>query len=267
VRWYGVAYLIAFVLAWVVLRALARRRLWPVEPERVADVLFWGIAGVIVGGRVGYMIFYASSTGFDLADFFAIWKGGMSFHGGLLGVIVAYALYLRHAKLRPGDFYDGLAVATPLGIFMVRMANFVNAELYGRPWDGPWAMRFPRYPTEDPDAWDPAMHGFTEPRHPSQIYEAPAEGLLLFALLWWMRVHRRVGGGRVSAAFLMGYGAARFAIEFLREPDAGIGLEIFGVFSRGQLLSFGMFVAGVVVWILCIRRARSRPAAPTPAPA
>ncbi|MHC5012220.1 MAG: prolipoprotein diacylglyceryl transferase, partial [Planctomycetota bacterium] len=184
VRWYGLSYVVAFILAFLVLRNLAKRGRWPVESERVADVLFWGILGVFVGGRLGWILFYGLSTpGYDWTRFWRVWEGGMSFHGGLLGVIIAYWIYLWRTRKPVGAFFDGLTLATPLGIFCVRMGNFINGELFGRPWDGAWAMRFPKYGNFEGGAseWE-AKQGtlsqsqlWTEPRHPSQLYEALGE--------------------------------------------------------------------------------------------
>jgi phosphatidylglycerol:prolipoprotein diacylglycerol transferase len=257
VRWYGVSYLMAFVLAYFVLRGLSRRGRWPVPAERVADVLFWGIVGVFLGGRIGYEIFYAVPQGtFEWGKIFHVWEGGMSFHGGLLGVILAYWIYTGKKKLPRGDFFDGLSLATAPGIFCVRLANFVNAELYGREWDGPWAMRFPVYPDQHPELWDGRT--FTRLRHPSQLYEAFAEGLLLFLILRWLMLGRGLGGGRISGWFLVLYGTFRFVIEFFRTPDRD-QFALFDFFTSGQLLCFGMIVAGVVVL------ARAAPRAPRPA--
>jgi phosphatidylglycerol:prolipoprotein diacylglycerol transferase len=260
VRWYGVSYILAFVAAFLVLTHLAKKRRWAVPPDRVWDVLFWGILGVFVGGRLGYVFLYAWSEGrFSWTEIHQVWKGGMSFHGGFLGVVLAYWIYTGRKGLARGDFFDALSLATAPGIFFVRMANFVNAELYGRPWDGPWAMSFPEYPTEAPERWDGTS--WTEPRHPSQLYEGLTEGLLLFAVLWVLMLKRGWGGGRVSAAFLFLYGAFRFVMEFFREPDAGIGFDLFGVLTRGQLLCAGMMLAGVVVYARSDKTPRGEAAA------
>jgi phosphatidylglycerol:prolipoprotein diacylglycerol transferase len=260
IRWYGLSYILAFVLAFLVLRTLSRRGRWPVPPDRVADVLFWGILGVFLGGRLGWILFYAiESGGFDWSHAYRVWEGGMSFHGGLLGVVVAYWIYTGRKRVPRGDFFDGLSLATPFGIFCVRMANFVNAELYGREWDGPWAMRFPRYPQGKPELWD-GSH-VTEPRHPSQVYEALIEGPILFAVLWWLGTRRGVGGGRISGWFLVLYGAGRFLVEFTREPDEGLGFVMLGFLSRGQQLCLAMIVAGLAVLWTCARRSRA-PASP-----
>ena len=265
VRWYGVSYVLAFALGYLVLRYLARRGRWPVEPDRVADVLFWGILGVFFGGRLGWVLFYGLPSGSirSFGQVFKVWEGGMSFHGGLLGVIVAYLLYIRAKKIPLGEFFDGLALATPPGIFCVRMANFVNAELPGRRWDGPWAMRFPNYRAAGgPDPWQARFDAgetlgmFTQLRHPSQLYEALLEGLVLFVLLYWLMIRRGVGGGRIAATFLVGYGLIRFLLEFVREPDADMGFVLFGVVTQGQLLSLGMMLAGFIVFGFIAVKAR-----------
>lgn len=271
VRWYGVSYVVAFALAWWVLTGLAKRKRWPVEPDRVADVLFWGILGVFIGARVGWILFYGiHMPHFTWSDAYKVWEGGMSFHGGLLGVIIAYSLFVWRTKKPVGAFFDGLALATPLGIFCVRMGNFINAELFGRPWDGPWSMRFPLYESrhwDGPVGWAAAKAEgtpyplYTEPRHPSQLYEAFGEGLLLFFFLRWLMLRKGVGGGRIAGVFLMGYGTVRFFIEYAREPDAPLkGLT--GIFTRGQQLCLGMILAGLVILVICaVKKARaSRPA-------
>jgi phosphatidylglycerol:prolipoprotein diacylglycerol transferase len=257
VRWYGVSYVLAFALGYLVLRALAKRGRWPVEPERVADVLFWGILGVFVGGRLGWVLFYGIPSG-SVQTFwqvFKVWEGGMSFHGGLLGVLVAYWIYTGVKKVPRGEFFDGLSLGATLGIFSVRMANFINAELYGRPWDGPWAMRFPKYGSfGGPDAWEAELAKgdrselWTQLRHPSQLYEAFGEGLLLFFVLRWLMLKKGVGGGRISAAFLVGYGTIRLLLEFVRQPDKDMGFVLFGILTQGQLLSLGMIAAGLIVF-------------------
>jgi phosphatidylglycerol:prolipoprotein diacylglycerol transferase len=241
-RWYGVSYVLAFVSAWLVLRYLARRGRWIAPPDRVWDVLLWGILGVFFGGRLGYLLFYRPPE--TVWDAFKVWEGGMSFHGGLVGVIAAYWIYAVATGTRFRDIADGLALATPPGIFFVRLANFVNAELTGRPWDGPWAMKFPVYEIgkEWDGTWDSTL------RHPSPLYEAIGEGIVLFALLWWLMVKRGWSGGRVAAAFLVGYGAIRFGLEYFRMPDPGIPL-VWGL-SRGQQFSLAMVVAGVVAYVL-----------------
>lgn len=261
VRWYGVSYVMAFAAAYFVLRMLARRGRWPVPAEKVADVLFWGILGVFLGGRIGYILFYQLPMGtFDWAHSYRVWEGGMSFHGGLLGVVIAYLIFAWRTKTPVGELFDGLTLATPLGIFFVRMANFVNAELPGRPWDGAWAMRFPDYYRRSctmvdgkqvcgrgPEFWEPERVMMAQLRHPSQLYEAFFEGLVMFGVCWWLMLRKGWGGGMVSGVFLIGYGLLRFIIEFTREPDEGLGLAYLDVFTQGQLLCFVMVSLGLVV--------------------
>jgi phosphatidylglycerol---prolipoprotein diacylglyceryl transferase len=250
IRWYGVAYILAFALAWLVMRSLARRGRFPVRPDHVGDFLFWGILGVFLGGRIGYIAFYAPHT--PIGSWLKTWEGGMAFHGGLAGVLLAYVIYAWRKKIPFRWLGDGLALATPLGICVVRLANFVNAELVGRPWDGPWAMRFPLYESSPPGGpleWDRVL------RHPSQLYQALGEGLLTFVVLRWLMLGRRWGGGTVGAAFLIAYGTLRFVTEFFRQPDAGIELDRFGL-SRGQEFCVAMVVLGIaaLVWMVKTRK-------------
>jgi len=256
IRWYGVAYIIAFALAWLVMRSLARRGRFPVKPELVGDFLFWGILGVFLGGRFGYIAFYAEDK--SPSHWFKTWEGGMAFHGGLAGVILAYWIYAWRKKIPFRWIADGLALATPLGIAVVRLANFVNAELVGRPWNGPWAMQFPKYDqasTHWNDKWEmtdtvPPMPLY---RHPSQLYQALLEGLATYFVLRWLMLTRRWGGGMVASAFLITYGGFRFATEFFREPDTQIGYEWFGWMTRGQEFCLAMIVLGVIA-LLWMRR-------------
>lgn len=250
VRWYGIAYIVAFALAALVLRGLARRGRFPVAPDRVLDFLFWGILGVWLGGRVGYMLFYAEDK--SLGAWFQFREGGMAFHGGLAGVVLAYVVWAWRSKVRFRDVGDGLALATAPGIAVVRLANFVNAELPGRPWDGPFAMRFPRYRINE--AWDGAYD--TVLRHPSQLYQMLGEGVLLFFLLRYFMLRRGWGGGWIACLFLIGYGTMRFVTEFFREPDANLGYRWLGM-TRGQEFCLLMIAVGGVAWFLL---RRSRPA-------
>ncbi len=258
VRWYGVSYIIAFALAFLVLRSLAKRGRWVVGPDKVLDVLFWGILGVFVGGRLGYFFFYGLSIGYEWWQVIEVWKGGMSFHGGLLGVIVAYWIYAKRQGVGRGVIFDGLALATAPGLAIVRFGNFVNAELPGRVWDGAWSMRFPLYEKfGGPRGWEnvreqglPENALYGPARHPSQLYELFFEGIVLFFLLRWLMLGRGWGGGRIAALFLVGYGAMRFVIEYFREPDTGIGLGFLDL-SRGQVLCVGMVIAGLIVWAMC----------------
>ena len=234
VHWYGLMYLVAFVL-FVVLGRLHARRLpqqgW--TNQTIDDLLFYGALGVVLGGRLGYVLFY--KPGYYLShplEIFALWQGGMSFHGGLLGVLVGMAVYGRKHGRSFFEVTDFIAPLVPLGLAAGRLGNFINGELVGRVTDVPWAMIFPRT-----DYF---------PRHPSQLYQFACEGVLLFVLLWWYASKPRPRAA-VSAVFLMGYGVARFLAEFGREPDDFLGL-LFGNLSMGQWLSLPMILAGVVMY-------------------
>lgn len=242
-RWYGLMYLIGFAAAFWLAGVRLSRTTW--SKEQLSDLLFWGFLGVILGGRIGYVLFYQ----FDLflADplyLFKIWTGGMSFHGGLLGVITALWLFARKVKcslLTVGDF---IAPLVPIGLGAGRIGNFINAELWGRTTDVSWGIIFPG--------------AGPLPRHPSQLYEFALEGVVLFALLWlYSRKPRPVGA--VSGVFLMGYGSFRFLIEFFREPDQHIGLYA-SWFSQGQLLSFPMIIGGFILLVWALRRGKISPA-------
>ena len=237
VRWYGLMYLLAFGAFWL----LGRHRIAhppagaaaPVTREQFEDLLFAGILGVIVGGRLGYVLFY--KPGYYLAhplEAIAIWQGGMSFHGGFLGVLLAMVVMARRLNVNWWTLMDFIAPLVPLGIGAGRLGNFINGELWGRTTDGPWGMVF---------------RGAGDlPRHPSQLYEMALEGIALFALLWWFSSRPRERG-RISALFLIGYGGFRFLCEFAREPDAFLGFLAFGL-SMGQWLSLPMILAGLVLW-------------------
>ena len=238
VRWYGLMYLVGFLLAWWLGRRRARRS-GLLGPEQVDDLIFYAALGVILGGRFGYVLFY----GFEqlLADplyLLRIWEGGMSFHGGLLGVLVAAWLFGRKHGLGFFGVTDFVAPLVPLGLAAGRIGNFVNGELWGRVSDVPWAMVFPG--------------AGPSPRHPSQLYEAFLEGFVLFALLWWFSARPRPRMA-VSGLFLVGYGTARFAVEFAREPDAHLGFLAGGWLTMGMLLSLPMVVAGAVLMLLAYR--------------
>lgn len=234
VRWYGVAYLLGFLLAYMGLRWLIRRGDLRLTYESLADLLGWMIAGVVVGGRAGWWIFYHRAGGVEpWYEPFAIWHGGMSFHGGLVGVAIVLLVWARMKKMAFWNLADGAALVAPVGLFFGRIANFINAELVGRPTDLPWGVIFP---------------GDSVARHPSQLYEAVLEGILLLSILWAVRTWRRPSEGRLAALFLIGYGAIRFAVEFTRQPDEQMGFVAFAWLTMGQLLSLILLLAGVVTW-------------------
>ncbi|MCF8482844.1 MAG: prolipoprotein diacylglyceryl transferase [Rhodospirillum sp.] len=250
IRWYALSYIVGLLGGWWYIRFLSRRAKPPImEDAHVDDLLVWATAGTILGGRVGYVLFYNLPYYLDNpAQILTVWHGGMSFHGGLLGVIIATVLFCRQRGLSIPRVGDVVACAAPIGLFFGRLANFVNGELFGRPApDVPWAMVFPR--------------GGDSPRHPSQLYEACLEGLILFtvlALLWhFTRLARKPG--RMIGVFLIGYGIARITAEFFREPDAQLGFLAMGV-TMGQLLSLPMILAGIAIVVLANRRPEPDPA-------
>ena len=245
IHWYDLTYLVAFGL--FVLLANARvRQPWYARAgwtrRDVEDLLFWGVLGVVLGGRIGYVLFYKADHYLaNPAEVLAVWKGGMSFHGGMLGVIVALALYARSRGRAWLEVTDLIAPCVPTGLASGRVGNFINGELWGRLADPslPWAMVFPQ-------------SGSDAPRHPSQVYQFALEGVLLFLLLWAYGRRPRATG-QMSGAFLVGYGVFRFIAEYYREPDAFLGLQALGL-SRGQWLCVPMVVAGVLMWWWATRR-------------
>ncbi len=234
IHWYGLMYVLAFLqFVWLGRLHLARRRDIALSPALVDDLMFWGVVGVILGGRMGYVLFYKPLDFMaDPLSIFAVWQGGMSFHGGFIGVLGAVAWLAQRRGLRWLQITDFIAPLVPLGLALGRVGNFINGELWGRPAEVPWAMVFPLA-----DAL---------PRHPSQLYQAGLEGVVLFVLLWWF-ARRPRPLGQVSALFLLGYGAARFTVEFFREPDAHLGLLGLGL-SMGQWLCVPMLLAGIWLW-------------------
>jgi phosphatidylglycerol:prolipoprotein diacylglycerol transferase len=242
VRWYGLMYLTGFILFVVLGRWRARRMVftgW--HPRDVDDMLFYGVFGVILGGRLGYVLFYKPAYYFaHPLEIFQLWQGGMSFHGGFIGVLVAMLFYAHKRGKRWLDVMDFVAPMCPLGLAAGRLGNFINAELWGRPTDVPWAMIFPNVDNL--------------PRHPSQLYEFGLEGIVLFIILWTYALRPRPLGA-VSGLFLLGYGVARFLVEFTREPDSFLGL-LAGGLSMGQWLSLPMIAIGALMMLWAYARAR-----------
>lgn len=239
VHWYGLTYLVAFTFFYLL--ASTRVRLpWYAEKgwdrQLVEDLLFFGVMGVILGGRLGYVLFYKPSYYLSHpTEIFAVWQGGMAFHGGLLGVILAMLLFAWRRQRAFFEIADLVAPCVPVGLAAGRIGNFINGELWGREADAslPWAMVFPQSGTDIP-------------RHPSQLYQFSLEGLLLFALLWWYAGQPRQRGA-ISGAFLCGYGVFRFIAEYFREPDSFLGLLALNM-SMGQWLCVPMIVGGALIW-------------------
>ncbi len=245
VHWYGLAYLAGFVVFMLLARWRIRQPGLTTQPWttlHLDDLLFYGVLGVVLGGRLGFVFFYKPE--YYLAnplEIFKVWTGGMAFHGGLLGVALALAVFAWRRGWRFFEVTDLVAPCVGLSFGLVRIANFITGELWGRPVasDVPWAMVFPQAPT-------------MEPRHPSQLYQAFGEGVLLFGLLWLYARKPRLTG-QVSGIFLFLYGLQRFVIEFFREPDAYLGLQALGL-SRGQWLCLPMILAGLAIWAWAGRR-------------
>jgi phosphatidylglycerol---prolipoprotein diacylglyceryl transferase len=275
VRWYGLMYLVAFMQIVILGKFRARQNLltgW--HPRDVDDMLFYGVFGTILGGRLGYVLFYKPFYYLaHPAEVLAIWQGGMSFHGGFLGVMIALWFYARNRNKRWLDVMDFVAPLVPLGLAAGRIGNFINGELWGRVTSAtaPWAVYFPQAAAED-KAWitafpkEAAARGLAAiyerigmlPRHPSQLYESALEGFVLFALLW-IFARRRRPLGAVSGLFLIGYGSFRFLIEYAREPDSFLGVLALGM-SMGQWLSLPMIVIGVLMMVWAYWRAgKSQP--------
>ncbi|MBX9725864.1 MAG: prolipoprotein diacylglyceryl transferase [Rickettsiales bacterium] len=238
IRWYALAYVVGILLAQRYIGWLDRHRNTPpiLSEKARDDLILYGVFGIIFGGRLGYVLFYNFSYYIDnLSQVMHIWQGGMSFHGGLIGILSAFVLFSRVHKVKWLRLMDLLAVATPVGLFLGRLANFVNGELYGRATSMPWGMVFP--------------HGGPVARHPSQLYEAGLEGLLLGLVLWFLatRTNALKYTGRLGGVFLAGYGLARFTVEFFREPDTQLGTLALGL-SMGQWLCVPMMLLGV--WLV-----------------
>lgn len=266
-RWYAMAYLLGLVLGWRIMVGLMRRpALWgdhaPMRPEQVEELLTWVVLGVVLGGRLGFVLFY--EPGYYLANpgqILQLWNGGMSFHGGFLGVVLVSWLYCRRQGIAPLRLADAMALAAPIGLGLGRLANFINAELWGRPTDLPWGVIFPGDAAQN----CPGVTGLCA-RHPSQLYEAGLEGVLL-ALVLFLMVRRGAlrRPGLALGVFVMGYGLSRFVVEFFRQADAQfitpdnplghvVGGAVWGL-SMGQLLSLPMVLVGLAF----VLRARARP--------
>jgi phosphatidylglycerol:prolipoprotein diacylglycerol transferase len=243
VRWYALAYIAGLLIAWYYCRWLTRRPPQRLSAEAFDDFLLWATLGIVLGGRLGYVLFYKPAFYLDHPqEILFLWQGGMSFHGGLIGVAVAELLFARRRGVPVLALADIVACAAPIGLFLGRIANFINGELFGRPSDLPWAMIFP--------------NGGPLPRHPSQLYEAALEGLVLLLVLYLLvRARALERTGTLTGAFLIGYALARWFVELFREPDAHLGFLLGGT-TMGQVLSLPLLLAGLAL-VIWARRARA----------
>ena len=269
IRWYALAYIAGIYLGYLLARRTVRRvALWrndtpPLSAEKLEEFLTWLILGIILGGRMGYVLFYGEGQFLDdPLSILRVWEGGMSFHGGFLGVVIAAWIFAARNAVPKLSLADLLAIGTPMGLFFGRVANFINAELWGRPTDMPWGVIFPGGAAQD----CPGVTGLCA-RHPSQVYEAALEGVVLGILLIWLAYRRDwlKAPGRICGVFLAGYGLSRFIVEFFREADAqfmtpenpiGFAVQLgeFGM-TMGQLLSLPMIAVGLILMALAGRRA------------
>jgi len=251
VKWYAIAYLFTTVVSiWIIWRAAQGEKGYRIEVEQWLDLFLFLLAGILVGGRLGFVLLYAPTyfwmnpwqiiVPFDIAT--GVWTGiaGMSFHGGLAGATVGLWLVTRKYHWDWWYWADLLAFVAPIGSFFGRIANFVNGELYGRVTRSEMGMYFP-------------LDGFNGQvlRYPSQLYEALGEGGILFILIWWLRQRFALGSGKVVVGYFIGYGMIRFIVEFFREPDSSLGFVVFNLFSLGQVLCFGMVIIGIILWYRC----------------
>ena len=252
IHWYGLGYVVGILFAWWYSRKLASTpRLWandsaPMKPEDLDDFVVWAAVGVVAGGRIGYILFYDFARYIaNPLDMVAIWQGGMSFHGGLLGVTLAMILFARRRGIPTWSLFDVVAAGVPVGLGLVRVANFINAELWGRPTDVSWGVIFCN------DRLRNLQTGLCAagdvPRHPSQLYEAGLEGIVLFLVLMWLvwGLKKLKTPGFVGGAFICGYGLSRIIVEFFRVPDAQIGYLLGGWLTMGMVLSLPMVFAGI----------------------
>ena len=247
-RWYGLMYMLAFILGYFVIKHYAKRKKLNLSTDDLYDLLFYVILGVMVGGRLGYVLFYDLGSYLqDPLSILAIWQGGMSFHGGFIGVLLAVMYACRRRGWNFWEIGDLIAAAVPIGLGLGRIGNFINGELYGRTTRVAWGMVFPE--------------AGTIPRQPSQLYEALLEGLVLFLIVRWLYL-KKLYPGTVVWGLIGFYGLFRFLVEFVREPDTHIGLDL-GPFTRGQLLSFPMLVLGLTMMVIYARRSPQRKSLPS----
>ncbi|HYJ05577.1 MAG TPA: prolipoprotein diacylglyceryl transferase [Chthoniobacterales bacterium] len=282
-RWYGMAYVLAFLSAYLVLRVLSRRGYLDLPQSALGDFVTWvALFGVMIGGRLGYIFFYKPEMLREPLSILRVWEGGMSSHGGIIGIVIFTLIYSRRHKLPWTNPGDSLCVAAPIGLFLGRCANFINGELYGRVTSVPWAVQFPKELLDAENAAeadralaacqqvDPSLRsvesvieairtnpqvadilrGILPPRHPSQLYEAVLEGAVLFVVLWFVRTRFRVPNGFITGLFLIVYSVFRIIVENFREPDA----SLIGMFTRGQFFSFFLVAIGIGFIVVAKRR-------------
>ncbi|MFY0596589.1 MAG: prolipoprotein diacylglyceryl transferase [Cognatishimia sp.] len=261
-RWYALAYIVGILIAWrITVRAVETPRLWnaqgaPMNKLQVEDFMTWAIIGVIVGGRLGFVLFYQPEYYLTYpGDILKVWQGGMAFHGGMLGVVVAGWLYAIRHGIPKLSLADSIALGVPVGLLLGRLANFINAELWGRATDLPWGVAFPGFDAQNCGQ----LQGLCA-RHPSQLYEAALEGAILLVVLLYLawRKDALKKPGRITGVFFAGYGVARFVVEFVRQPDAqfisdgnplGLAVHIGGLgLTMGQILSLPMILVGL--WLM-----------------
>lgn len=238
IRWYGLMYVLGFLSSYLLIGRQRRARRLGLQGGRLQDLMFFLAVGLIIGARLGYVLFYQFPN-YSLylrnpLEIIAIWHGGMSFHGGLIGAVISGIVFCRRRRLPVWQVADPVVVTVPVGLGLGRLGNFINGELYGRPSSVPWAMIFPE--------------GGAIPRHPSQLYEAALEGLVLFLILWGLK-DRSFRPGAMVSIFLGGYGALRFLAEFFRQPDPQLGF-IWGFLTMGQILCLVMIFSAFILWAL-----------------
>ena len=250
VRWYGLMYVIGFLATYFLIRHQEKTRPIGLSPHLLQDLIFYLVAGLVIGARLGYILFYHYMNLTDYIyhplEIIAVWHGGMSFHGGLIGTVIAGWWFSKRRKIPFWAIADRVIIAAPIGLGLGRMGNFINGELFGRPSDLPWAMVFPA--------------GGPLARHPSQLYEAFFEGLVLFLILFWLS-RRKLPQGFLLGTFLFGYGLFRFILEFFREPDPQLAF-ILGPFTMGQVLSAMMIVIGACISLTVTLRHRENKHSP-----
>ena len=282
-RWYGMAYVLAFISGFALLSRFSKRGYLDLSQSAVGDFVTWvALFGVMVGGRLGYVLFYKPQMLREPLSILKVWEGGMSSHGGILGVVLFSLYYARRHKLTWTNLGDNLVVTAPIGLLLGRCANFINGELYGRAASVPWAVQFPKELLEPANAAegdralaacqqiDPSLssieavieavrtspriatvlRGILTPRHPSQLYEAFLEGVVLFAILWFVRTRVRTPNGLLTGLFMICYSIFRIVVEYFREPDA----SMIGVFTRGQFFSFFVIALGIGFMVTAKRR-------------